>query len=255
MKKQFDWDKFKTEKIAVHCKTKEEAKDFCRNMHEHGMKWSDGYSYLDYTNYNNYKDKTYYLGNGCFCSYEYCKRNEYTILEWSDYMSKEFTKADLKDGMIVKYRNGEMYLKFGGKLINNDGFEELSTFDNNLKDVDFSSDYDIMKIYKLNLTKVYCFKDIFTIENIELIWERDVTKHMTADEMRQKLEDLIGEKIEVEPSRNEMIGVLTKYCSGNDRCDLCCIRKECEKNGKYDFWYYSTESLKQCYEKVIADGK
>lgn len=30
----------------VHCKTEEEAKDFCKQMHEHGMKWCNGESYL-----------------------------------------------------------------------------------------------------------------------------------------------------------------------------------------------------------------
>ena len=196
----------KQKRLQYIVRQEEEAKDFCLNMHEHGMKWNDGDSYIEEQYYDAYQEKMCYYADGEYSDLDYAKEKGYIVLEWSDYMQKEFTKADLKDGMIVKYRNGEMYLKFGGKLINNDGFEELSTFDNNLKDVDFSSDYDIMKIYKLNLTKVYCLKDIFNIENLELIWERDVTKHMTADEMRQKLEDLIGEKIEVEPSRNEMVG-------------------------------------------------
>ena len=44
MQKEFDWDKFKNEsnKIVVHCRTEEEAKDFCRKMHEQGMRWRDG---------------------------------------------------------------------------------------------------------------------------------------------------------------------------------------------------------------------
>ena len=39
--KKFNWDEFKNKdnKIAMHCKTEEEAKDFCKQMHEHGMKW------------------------------------------------------------------------------------------------------------------------------------------------------------------------------------------------------------------------
>ena len=41
---RFNWDEFKDadNKIAVHCKTEEEAKDFCKRMYEHGMKWRDG---------------------------------------------------------------------------------------------------------------------------------------------------------------------------------------------------------------------
>ena len=252
MKKQFDWRRFKREKIAVHCKTEDEAKDFCQKMHEQGMKWNrSGDSFLETTRYHAFQKETCYSGTGCYCPYDYYKENEYTILEWSDYMQKEFTKADLKDGMVVKYRNGEMFLNFGGKLINNDGFEELSTFDNNLKDVVFSSDYDIMKIYKLNLTKVYCLKDIFNIENLELIWQRTETKRMTAEEMRQKLEDLIGEKIEVEPNRNEMMGTCYEFCKKQD-CSGNCILIN---SGNCVFRKYSDEQLKEAYTKVIANGK
>ena len=33
--KKFNWDEFKNKdnKIVMHCKTEEEAKDFCRQMH------------------------------------------------------------------------------------------------------------------------------------------------------------------------------------------------------------------------------
>ena len=36
--KKFNWDEFKNKdnKIVMHCKTEEEAKDFCRQMHGHG---------------------------------------------------------------------------------------------------------------------------------------------------------------------------------------------------------------------------
>lgn len=179
MKKQFDWEKFKTEKIAVHCKTEEEAKDFCREMHERGMKWYSEETCLNRTHYDIYKEKTCYYADGEYSRLEFAEEKGYAILEWSDYIQeKEFTKADLKDLMIVEYRNGEKFLKLGEKLINYNGFEELSTFDNNLKDVCFSSEYDIMKIYKLNLVRVYCLEDIFNIENLELIWERNETKRI-----------------------------------------------------------------------------
>lgn len=49
---RFNWDEFKNKdnKIAVHCKTEEEAIDFCKRMHEHGMKWCTGKSYMEKTN-------------------------------------------------------------------------------------------------------------------------------------------------------------------------------------------------------------
>ena len=100
--KKFDWDKFKTEKIAVHCKTEEEAKDFCLNMHEHGMKWNDGDSYIEEQYYDVYQEKMCYYADGEYSDLDFAKENGYIVLEWSDYTQKEFTKADLKDGMIVE---------------------------------------------------------------------------------------------------------------------------------------------------------
>ena len=63
--KKFNWNEFKNKdnKIAVHCKTKEEAKDFCKQMHEHGMKWCNGESYLKRTNYNARHGGTCYYGS------------------------------------------------------------------------------------------------------------------------------------------------------------------------------------------------
>ena len=34
-------------------------------------------------------------------------------------------------------------------------------------------------------------------DNLELIWERKKLKKMTVEEMREKLEELIGEEIEI----------------------------------------------------------
>lgn len=98
--KKFNWEDFKDEnnKIAVHCKTEEEAKDFCKQMHEHGMKWNTGRTYLECTNYNVFKTKTCYSNSGCYRNKGYyIEKNDYKILEWSDYMkvgNKEFTKAN-----------------------------------------------------------------------------------------------------------------------------------------------------------------
>lgn len=64
--KKFNWEEFldRNNKIAVHCKTEEEAKDFCKQMHEHGLKWCSGASYIKTTNYDVYKDKICYYAEG-----------------------------------------------------------------------------------------------------------------------------------------------------------------------------------------------
>lgn len=249
--KKFDWGKFKTENIAVHCKTEEEAKDFCKKMHEQGMKWNgDGNSFLEETKYRTFQEKTCYSGTGCFCPYDYYKKNKYTILEWSDYMQKEFTKADLEDGMVVEHRDGDRAIILDGRAIGT-GFLELNCLTDDLM-YDLDSENDIVKVFKSK--KCDNKRNLFNDKNLELIWERTETKHMTAEEMRQKLEELTGEKIEIEPSRGEMMARLYQYCDECSNCyTKCSIKRECRTKG--NFFNYDTEDLKQCYEKVEEDGR
>lgn len=196
--KKFNWDEFKNKdnKIAVHCKTEEEAKDFCRQMHEHGMKWCAGNSYMEKTNYKKYKGETCYVGFGVFSSYQYCNIEGYTILEWGDYMQKEFTKADLKDGMVVEQRDGDMYLVLAGMVVRKRGYNRIGDYDDDLKCAGYTGG-DIVKVYRITPGSLGCIKDVFIKGNLELIWERKEPKKMTIEEMRQKLEELTGEEIEV----------------------------------------------------------
>lgn len=195
--KKFNWDEFKNEenKIAVNCKTEEEAVDFCKQMHEHGMKWSGGSSYLDYTNYRIYREGTCYIAKGEYCFKNYYEKRGYTILEWSDYMQKEFTKADLRDWMVVEYNNNcfGKRLVIGGFLIGEDGHADLGDYNENLKNME--SDLEIVRVYKIK--RMGKFSSIMKKHNLELIWERKEPKKMTVEEMRQKLEELTGEEIEV----------------------------------------------------------
>ena len=195
--KKFNWYEFKNKynKIAVHCKTEEEAKDFCKQMHEHGMKWGDGNSYLELTEYGKNLDETCYTGVGSFACCDFYESEGYKILEWSDYMQKNFTKSDLKDGMVVEYNDNcfGKRLVIGGFLTGEDGYVDLGDYNENLKNV--VSDLEIVRVYKIK-----CMGNISSImhdDNLELIWERKEPKKMTVEEMRQKLEELTGEEIEV----------------------------------------------------------
>lgn len=195
--RKFNWDEFKNKynKIAVNCKTEEEAKDFCKRMHEHGMKWCTGKSYMEKTNYEEYKGETCYYGNGEYSSRDFAEKYNYKILEWSDYMRKEFTKADLKDGMVVEYNDNSFGIRLvvGDFLIGEDGYADLGDYNENLKNV--VSDLEIVRVYKIK-----CMGKISSIMhdgNLELIWERKEPKKMTVEEMRKKLEELTGEEIEV----------------------------------------------------------
>ena len=196
--KKFNWDEFKNikNKIAVHCKTEEEAKDFCKQMHEHGMKWRNGESYLKNTNYDMYNERTCYYGDGEYSTRDFAEKYNYKILEWSDCMKKEFTKADLKDGMVVEQRDGGMYLVLAGTAVGKGEHNSINGYTDGLKWAGYKGG-DIVKVYRITPGSLGCIEDVFIKNNLELIWERTETKKMTVEEMRKKLEELTGEQIEV----------------------------------------------------------
>lgn len=198
--KKFKWKEFKNKynKIAVHCKTEEEAKDFCKQMHEHRMKWRNGKSYLKNTNYMR-NEGTCYYGSGEYSTRDFAEKYNYKILEWSDYMDKEFTKADLEDGMVAEQKNGNMYLVLAGKAVRKGGCNRIDGYTDDLK-WEGCTGYtggDIVKVYRITPESLGCIEDVFIKSNLELIWERTESKKMTVEEMRKKLEELTGEEIEV----------------------------------------------------------
>lgn len=197
--RKFNWDEFKNKynKIAVHCKTEEEAKYFCRQMHGQGMKWRNGESYLKNTNYGMCNEGTCYYGDGEWSSLDIAEKYNYKILEWSDYMQKEFTKADLEDGMVVEYRCKDYGKRMvvGNMLIGEDGSHRLEAYENDLTQGYAESQLSIIRVYKIKNERN--FKHIMDDDNLELIWERKEPKKMTIEEMRKKLEELTGEQIEV----------------------------------------------------------
>ena len=46
---------------CIHCETEEQAIAICKLMHEAGLKWSDGYSYLSVNLYDVCKSETCYF--------------------------------------------------------------------------------------------------------------------------------------------------------------------------------------------------
>ena len=219
MKTKFDFEIFKKLNVAVHCKTEEEAEDFCKKMHEHGMKWSNGTTYLGNTKFDSYFDKMCYYGDGEYSRLKYAKEKGYTILEWSDYMQKEFTKADLKDGMIVEYRDGTRRIVIGNAFIGKDGFNYIDNYKCSLESYRIK-EYDICKVYSFLFP--YGFNSLFKDNNLKLIWERTEVKNMTTEEMRKKLEELTGEKIEIESNRRVGQWFLLDECSNSGvYCSIC----------------------------------
>lgn len=86
----FDFGAWKDKNVCMHCKTREEDRDFRCEMEKAGLGWNGGDSYLDKSCFNHYEDLTcYYFNEGTYDSAEYVKNRGDQILEWADYRSTE----------------------------------------------------------------------------------------------------------------------------------------------------------------------
>lgn len=93
--------KFDIEKYAgnyvMHCKTEEEAKDFCKYLDSIGRTWLSGAKYVDNSHWSDYgPNTTYWFNSGLYDCIEYATDTYATILEWSDFMdayNKEKSKG------------------------------------------------------------------------------------------------------------------------------------------------------------------
>lgn len=71
-------------KVAIHCKTEEEAKQLLKWAHNQGLKWSDGQSYLGDIKYSRYKNNTCYsISNGGYSSISFYEPAGYDIIKFS----------------------------------------------------------------------------------------------------------------------------------------------------------------------------
>lgn len=85
-------------------------------------------------------------------------------------------KQDLKDNMIVRLRDGELFMVLKNKLIGKRGWDSLIYYNEDLTHSFDYEDLDISKIYNIKIGEVYVIKDIFDISNLELIhdFDRDI---------------------------------------------------------------------------------
>lgn len=106
MKKEFDWDKFRIENIAVHCKTQREAEQFFNEMNLKGIPYTGNHkNYWDV----NKEDTCYDLGKNdywSFCDKEWYKDSGYTVLEFSDYFDVDEVKSHYGE---IKF-NGDCFI-------------------------------------------------------------------------------------------------------------------------------------------------
>lgn len=107
--------------IVVHCKTKDEAINFCKHMGAYGVVWCGTSKNINtntyYEKYNNkgicYNIRRFYNSNKykCGCgTVNYYIAQDYKILEWSDFMI--FLPKDLEIGNVVEINGNEYYTTF-----------------------------------------------------------------------------------------------------------------------------------------------
>ena len=195
---EFNWEEFvnKNNKIAVHCKTAEEAIDFCKKMEEHGMKWSSGESYINNNHWYNYKEETCYTNKGKFTSKDWYEEHGYKILEWLDYMTKDPIDY-LKYGYVVEFDNSEIGMYMPSQ--NGDCFDLSGTYNclyindfNNKENLKFNNYINVIKIY--GYLKYGSSSRELSTRNRPLIWERPKEiKKMTVSEICKEL----GYKVEI----------------------------------------------------------
>lgn len=185
---EFNWEGFKNGKIAVHCKTEEEAKKFIRRCYKHGLKWH--YGNENTTHWKDVSGTIYYE-----CDNEHIYYGNFNwkinqiVVEY-----KEDNKMELKEGMIIECRNGHRYLlrRVDDVLIGSNFDEWIkATYDENLCENYFhDKTFDVMKIY---ISKSTQLKNLFDNNYITCIWNRKEPKKMTLAQISEAL----GYEVEV----------------------------------------------------------
>ena len=197
---KFDINDYKG-KYAMHCKTEEEANDFCKYMDSIGRRWCNNSTrYTENNSYHVYDSETTYSFNeNAFCDMKWHIEHGYTILEWSDFMNGEFTKTYLKSGDVVKFRNEQIGIvcEFNDSktIITNDGFVGFESLTEELT-IPLISKYDIIAVRRPH-KKSECQFNAFKYEYGTLIYEREECREMTIDEACEALGRLFNEKIKI----------------------------------------------------------
>lgn len=195
------WNKFINGELYVDLNSKEEIYDFLNRCADRGLYWASGDKANEGVMIRYCGDRmliTYGISDlihnkrGLLCLA--CEPTDKTkMIKWSDYMKrKNFTKADLENGMVVECRNGERYLVLKGKLLDGAHWKHISDYTAEMKEyVKGTYPYDIMKVYDtIGVTNLH---NIFSDENLILIWERQEVEEMTLAEVCK----LLGREIKI----------------------------------------------------------
>lgn len=190
---KFDINNYKG-KVVMHCKTEEEANNFLVYLDSIGKKWAGGQSYLGNNFWHIYTINTIYdFNTDSYCDISWAKRYHYKILEWSDFMNKEFTKADLRTGDVVMQRDGNVQIANCelGIFITPTWWNDMSRFNSDLTHPN-GDKYDIVAVRRPK-AKSDCNFKAFDYNYGTLVYERKEVEEMTLAEVCK----LLGKEIKI----------------------------------------------------------
>ena len=164
MKKKFDLEQYssKKNKYVMHCRTKEESEDFCNYLDSVGRKWNNNKRYTECDVWNIYEEETCYNFNtGEYCFLDYYNEEDYIILEWSNFGGGIFTKTNLKNGDVVKFRSGltGIYIQDLNSFITKNNYIDVDCYEFNLKNKQ-DKYLDIIVVNRPKEKKDCCFEAI-----------------------------------------------------------------------------------------------
>ncbi len=188
-KMKFNATDYAGKKVAMHCKTQEEAEDFCKILGKHGFAWSKGDRYIRETHWSIYKENmVYYFNEGQYGDIRLAIYDKYTILEWEDFMDKEFKKSDLKNGDICVTREGNVYIAIPeiDCLKSDTGSRPLNdNYNNDLTCKDNYENADIVDVYRPNMPYKCSFNVMFYKQG-EHVYHRDDKIKLTIADIAEK---------------------------------------------------------------------
>ena len=78
------------ENECIHCETEEQANAICKLMHEAGLTWNSGDSYLLVNLYDIYKSETcYFPAEGVFTGLDYAKEENNKIYKAEQFLNQK----------------------------------------------------------------------------------------------------------------------------------------------------------------------
>ena len=151
-----------------------------------------------------YRGKTYFISDVVRDHYQLsgCMNMDGTFY-WcfTDEMLEpaNFTKDDLETGMVVEYRTGDLKLAIEDHMYGFGCWNDFDHYDDNLlcqnRDVQCC---DIMRVYRVKTSTLRDLREIFLLENLDLIWERHEESEPEAQEMTlAEIEKELGRQIKI----------------------------------------------------------